>query len=163
VREYAAATGLHDDEVRRRFAAEVGHITPKVGADAAIFDADDRILLVLRTDDHRWGLVAGWVEPGEAPAETVVREAGEEVGLDVRVDALVDVVVRRADAGHGPHTVLSVLYLCSVVGGALRLQEHEVLEARHWPVDEVPTWHRNHEELARRALRAHRERRRTDG
>jgi ADP-ribose pyrophosphatase YjhB (NUDIX family) len=152
--EYSTITGLADDEIRARFARELGSITPKVGADLAIFDDDDRILLVLRTDDQRWGLVAGWVEPGEPPSRTVVREAKEEVGLDVRVDALADVVWRPPSAAAGPHSTVSVVYLGTVVGGEITAQPHEVIEARYWNIDEVPAWHLNHEQLARAALAA---------
>jgi ADP-ribose pyrophosphatase YjhB (NUDIX family) len=151
---YEEATGLDADDVRARFARETGTITPKVGADAAIFDEAGRLLLVLRTDDERWGLVAGWVEPGEHPAATAVREAAEEVGLEVVVDRLAGVHHRPASAGYGPHAAVSVVYLCRVVDGELTPQPHEVLEARYWHVDEVPVWHLNHEELARLALAA---------
>ncbi len=44
--------------------------TAKVGADGAVFDDDDRVLLVRRADDDRWGLVAGWVDPNESPEQT---------------------------------------------------------------------------------------------
>jgi hypothetical protein len=42
---YEQTLDLPAEEVKRRFAAEVGYITPKVGADAAIFDDEGRILL----------------------------------------------------------------------------------------------------------------------
>src|SRR5919108_5010859 len=59
---YGQALDLPPVEVRRRLSAELGYITPKVGADAALFDDEGRILLVLRADDERWCLPCGWVE-----------------------------------------------------------------------------------------------------
>ncbi len=115
--EYEERLGVAEDELRERFAAEVGTITPKVGADAAVIDEDDRILLVRRTDDRRWGLIAGWVEPNEHPAATVVREAAEEVGLDIEVIRLAGIGHRPAGAEAGPHSTVSVVYLCRVAGG----------------------------------------------
>ena len=56
-------------------------MTAKVGVDAAVFDEHDRILLVRRADDDKWGLIAGWVDGHEAPEETILREIAEEVGL----------------------------------------------------------------------------------
>ena len=49
-RYYGQALDLPPSEVRRRFVAELGYITPKVGAEAAVFDHEGRILLVRRSD-----------------------------------------------------------------------------------------------------------------
>ena len=57
VSEYAGETvDLPPEEVRERFAQEVGHVTTKVGAEAAVFDDDDRVLLLQRADDGTWGV-----------------------------------------------------------------------------------------------------------
>ena len=135
-REYTSRTPLGSDAVRERFASEVGYITAKVGADAAVFDEHDRVLVVLRTDDGKWGLVAGWVDPNESPADTVVRELLEEAGVEARVDALVGVFYREAHAGEHPHGTVSVVYLCSITGGRLRPQLHEVREVAFRDIDD---------------------------
>jgi ADP-ribose pyrophosphatase YjhB (NUDIX family) len=155
--EYAARTGLDEAAVRARFARDVGYVTAKVGADAAVFDEHDRILLVRRVDDGRWGLIAGWVDTTEGPEQTVVRELAEEVGLTARVDRLVGVFARPPGTHDNPHTVVSVVYLCDVIGGTLRAQPHEVEEIAWRHVDDVEpdTWHHHHETLARAALEAH--------
>jgi len=148
---YGEALSLPPEEVRARLARDLGYVTSKVGADGAIFDADDRLLLVQRADDHRWGLVSGWVDVGEDPAVTVVREIGEEIGLTATVDALVDVFGRQASAEHGPHGAVAVVYLCSVEPGEVMLS-HEVLDAAYRDIDAVDRWHKNHEDYARAAL-----------
>jgi 8-oxo-dGTP pyrophosphatase MutT (NUDIX family) len=158
-REYAPVLQLPEGDVLERFRAETGYCTAKVGADGAVFDDDERVLLVRRTDDGTWGLIAGWVEPGEAPHETVVREFAEETGYDVVVDALVGVFARPASAAFGPHGVVSVVHLCSIVGGEPRRLEHEVLEVAWRAIDDVDAWHKNHRDLARAALASWRARR----
>jgi ADP-ribose pyrophosphatase YjhB (NUDIX family) len=155
VEGYAAALALPPEDVRARLARDLGYVTSKVGADAAIFDGEDRLLLVQRADDKCWGLVSGWVDVGEDPAVTVVREIGEEIGLVGTVDALVGVYGRQASADHGPHGAVAVVYLCSVAPGDVTLS-HEVLDARYRSVDEVERWHKNHEHYAREALAYHR-------
>ncbi|MEL7208182.1 MAG: NUDIX hydrolase N-terminal domain-containing protein [Actinomycetota bacterium] len=145
-------TGVPEGELRERFAREVGCITPKVGADGVVFDDDDRVLLERRTDDGRWGLISGWVEPDEHPAETVVREAEEELGLSLVVDRLAAVRARPATADNGPHSLVAVIFLCSIVGEAEIVPNHEVLEARWWAVDDVTEWHMSHEHYTRAAL-----------
>jgi ADP-ribose pyrophosphatase YjhB (NUDIX family) len=156
-REYAERTGLDEAEVRARFARDVGYVTAKVGADAALFDEHDRILLVRRADDDRWGLIAGWVDANESPEETVVREIAEEVGLVARVDRLVGVFARPPGVDSNPHSTVSVVYLCDATGGELRAQPHEVREIAWRNVDDVEPdrWHHHHETLARAALEAH--------
>ena len=156
-RGYAAGAALEPGAVRDRFAAEVGYVTAKVGADAAVFDDEDRILLVRRADDGKWGLIAGWVDPNESPAQTVVRELAEEVGLQAQVDRLAGVFFREARAGEHPHGTVSVVYLCSITGGTPTPQLHEVSEIAWRAIDDVPAgeWHHHHESLARAALDAH--------
>jgi ADP-ribose pyrophosphatase YjhB (NUDIX family) len=156
VRGYADRSALDEGTVRARFDAEIGLQTARVGADAAVFDHHDRLLLVRRADDGKWGLVAGWVEPNEAPEHTVVRELAEEVGVQARVERLVAVVTRPAHPEEHPHGTVSILYLCSITGGTLRAQAHEVLEIAWRDIDEVPAgeWHHHHEALARAAREA---------
>jgi ADP-ribose pyrophosphatase YjhB (NUDIX family) len=157
LREYETRTPLDHAAIRDRFAAEIGYVTAKVGADAAVFDERDRILLVRRADDDKWGLVAGWVDPNESPEQTVVRELAEEAGLQCTVDALVGVFFREARAGEHPHGTVSVVYLCTVTGGRPTPQLHEVTEIAWRAIDDIGTdeWHHHHELLARAALDAH--------
>jgi ADP-ribose pyrophosphatase YjhB (NUDIX family) len=154
--EYAERSALDAPAVRARFDAEIGYQTARVGADAAVFDDDDRLLLVRRVDDGKWGLIAGWVEPNESPAQTVVRELSEEAGVRGRVDQLVGVFSRQACAGQHPHGTVSIVYLCSIVGGQLQPQLHEVHEVAWRLIDDVDAddWHVNHATLARASLEA---------
>jgi 8-oxo-dGTP pyrophosphatase MutT (NUDIX family) len=140
--------------VRERLAAELGHVTPKVGAEGAIINGDGRILLTRRADDGKWGLPCGWVEPDESPYQAVIREVREETGLSVRPTSLVDAIHTPAGVS-GAHAVVSILYLCEVIGGEAVPSPEEVLELRYWGAAEVPSWHGHHKELARVALAAH--------
>ena len=147
---YGQALDLPPEEVRGRLSAELGYITPKVGASAAIFNEDGHILVVQRADNGRWGLPGGWMDANETTAETAIREAREETGLEVRVVQLVNVFTRLPDAHAGPHTTVAIIYLCEVTGGALRVS-HESLEARYYHINEVPVWHGAHYAYAQAA------------
>lgn len=147
---YGQALDLPPEEARQRLSAELGYITPKVGAHGAIFDEDGKILLVRRADNGRWCLPCGWVDPNEAPAGAAVREVKEETGLDVRVLQLVNAFARPSGAGFGPHSTVAIGYLCEVTGGELRIS-HESLEARYWRIDEVSLWHEMHRIYAQSA------------
>src|SRR5262249_34269064 len=135
--EYSARSSLDPSEIRARFDAEVGYRTAKVGADGAIFDDDDRLLLVRRVDDGKWGLVAGFVEPAESPEQSIVREMAEEIGVHGRVDRLVGVYFRPAESGVQPHGIVSVVYLCSIIGGTIRPEPHEIHEVAYREIDDL--------------------------
>lgn len=157
---YGDAFDLPSAEVRERLAGDLGSITPKVGAEAAVFDEEGRILLQKRADDATWCLPCGWVAVGEAPAETAVRETREETGLAVRVLELVDVSDLPPGPVGGPHGQVAVSYLCERTGGELELS-HEGLDLGYWVVEEVPAWHKVHERFARAARERWRERQAT--
>jgi ADP-ribose pyrophosphatase YjhB (NUDIX family) len=148
---YGELLDAPEGEIRARLLRETGYITPKVGADAAIFNPQGEILLMERSDGSGWCLPCGWVEPNEKPVETAVREAREETGLEVEVKRLVGVFTRMPGDKNGPHTMIAVVHLCEVVGGELTLS-HEGLSLRYWPIDEVQDWHATHEKYARAAF-----------
>ena len=90
-----------------------------VGAGVLIADGD-RILLVQRRDEPQqgqWQLPAGFVEYGERPEETAVRESLEEVGLRVKVSGLVGAYFVADD----PRTAgILLVYRAAVTGGDLQ-------------------------------------------
>jgi len=146
-RYYSEALDLPPAEVRQRLSSELGYATPKVGADAAIFNEAGEILLLLRVDDHGWCLPCGWVEPYESPAEAAVREVREETGLAVQPIQLVNVFYRSAGSYKGIHALIAVVYVCEVIDGTLTVS-HEHLDACYWPIEAVTEWHANHLEYA---------------
>ncbi len=111
------------------------------GAGAIIFDDNGRVLLGLRGDDHLWGFPAGQMELGETPAGTVVREAYEEVGLHIRPTQLSSVLT-----GDALHTypdgnqvqVAGARFLAEVVGGELKPDGYETLDAQWFETNDLP-------------------------
>ena len=144
---YAQLASLPVEEIGARFAQELGYITPKIGADAAIFNQHGEILLMDRADGSGWCLPCGWVEPNEKPSQTAIRETREETGLEVEVAGLVGVFTRLPSAANGPHTMIAVVHLCRVVGGELSLS-HEGTELAYRSIEEVQNWHATHRQYA---------------
>jgi ADP-ribose pyrophosphatase YjhB (NUDIX family) len=116
----AARTAAPPERIEALFAAETGYATPKIDVRAAVFDADDRILMVREVADAgRWTLPGGFADVNMTVAESVVKEVREESGFEVEARK-VAAVWDRTRQGH-PATVFScakVFYLCDVVGGA---------------------------------------------
>lgn len=147
---YGHALNLPPAEVRDRFAEELGHVTPKLGGDAAVFDDEGRLLVQRRADDGTWGLPGGFVNPNESPRETAVRETREETGLVVEPEELIGVYSRKPGE-YGPHSLVIHLYRCTRIDGEIETSpETEAVEYR--PVDEVDDWHRNHGNVAQEAV-----------
>ncbi len=71
-----------------------------VGCSAAVFDESrQRLLLIRRTDNGRWAVPGGYMEPGENFTEACAREVYEETGLHVTV-------VRLISVNTNPHAIL---------------------------------------------------------
>lgn len=139
------------DDIREKLAGELGPVTPKVGATAAVVDGD-RVLTMQRPNGE-WCLPGGNAEPGESPEDTVVRETREETGLDVEPVELVDAYELPPGTEYDLHGAVTLVYLCERVGG--ELDSSREARAVEWQfVDDVTGWFFDHEQFARDALAA---------
>jgi ADP-ribose pyrophosphatase YjhB (NUDIX family) len=143
---YGESLDVPPEDVRDRLADELGQVTPKVGADAAIFDEDGRVLLMKRPENGTWCLPGGAANVAETPEEAAVREAHEETGLRVEPEAFVGAYHSPPTPLHPFYTVLHT-YVCTVTGGSLQLS-HEGEALEYWPLEDVPDWFDGHEEMA---------------
>lgn len=150
---YAALAQLPPEVVLSRFQAELGHITPKVGVNAAVFNPQGQLLLVQRQDDHCWGLPAGWCDVNESPEQALTREIHEELGLDVEVGSLLKAFTRLPGDFGSPHTSYHLLYLCQLRSSEQVpvYQPEEVLRAGWFDPEAELNWHRDHQQFARYA------------
>jgi 8-oxo-dGTP pyrophosphatase MutT (NUDIX family) len=112
------------------------------GVAAIIRNGAGEVLLHTRSDDGRWSLPAGAIEPGESPAAAIVREVAEETGLRVRPERILGVfggsdfrhVYPNGDAVE--YTV--IVFDCRVSGGSLDAVDGEALEFRWFPPAGIP-------------------------
>ena len=115
-----------------------------VGVTAYVEDDEGRVLLGRRADTGRWALVCGINEPGEEPAETVIREVSEETGVDVVPEALVSVSAQRHETvyANGDRTqYLDLTFLCRLAKGGCsepRVADDESLEVGWFPPSALP-------------------------
>jgi ADP-ribose pyrophosphatase YjhB (NUDIX family) len=122
------------------------------GVTAIILNEQGEVLLQKRSDNHMWGMPGGAIDPGEDPADAVVREVREETGLEVVPERVIGVYGGKEAVVAYPNgdqvAVISILFLCRVVGGTLQLDDDETLELRYFPTDQLPS-----EMLSRHATR----------
>jgi 8-oxo-dGTP pyrophosphatase MutT (NUDIX family) len=116
-----------------------GHIV--LGCSAVIFDQSRaKILLTRRTDNGRWCLPGGRMDPGESATETCIREALEETGLQVKVKRLIgvysspDYLLEYAD-GEKCH-VVALNFEVEVIGGTLGIS-NETTEYGYFSQNEI--------------------------
>lgn len=100
-------------------------------------DAAGRLLLVKRSVEPKrglWCLPGGYMELGETPQETALRELREETGLSGRIDRILD-----ADSNPSRiyHTVALVCYLVTAFHGDLAPGD-DADDARFFPPDALP-------------------------
>ena len=130
-----------EDRLLELFDAEHGYATPKVDVRGAVFDAEDRLLMVRETaDDGRWTLPGGWADVNQTASESVLREIREESGYRARVIKLA-LLHDRARQGHrppGPFSIFKLFFLCDVVGGTAQ-GSLETSEVRFFAEQEIPT------------------------
>ncbi len=111
------------------------------GVAAIVRDTQGDILLERRSDNGAWGLPAGAIDPGETPAEAVVREVREETGLLVEPERLLGVFGGRRMRSRYPngdeveYTV--AVFACRAVGGSLAPVDGEASELVYMPPEQV--------------------------
>lgn len=108
-----------------------------VPAVAVILQRQSQVLLVKRKFAPRageWSLPAGFIEWGEGPEQTAMRELQEETGLDIAVRNIYGVYrgQERPD-----HEILLVVYRGEILGGNLQPGD-DALEARWFDLAQLP-------------------------
>ncbi|KUL44753.1 NUDIX hydrolase [Streptomyces sp. NRRL F-4489] len=104
----------------------LAHAKYMVGVTGVVRDHEGRVLLLrhrMWPQDRPWGLPTGYATRGEDFADTVVREVHEETGLDVKTGRLIHLK-------SGYKLRVEVAYEATLVGGTLKIDSSEILEAQ---------------------------------
>lgn len=124
-----------------RLRASVGHDLLWLPAvSAVVLDDDGRVLLGQRSDNGRWAVVSGILEPGEEPAHAAVREVEEETGVTAEVVALTAVTPSEVVTyGNGDRAqYLDVCFWCRATGGTARVGDDESTDVGWFSPDALP-------------------------
>lgn len=111
------------------------------GALAFIYDNEGRLLLQKRGDGDLWGIPGGEIDPGESPADAVVREVWEEMGVLVEPEQLA-AVFGGPDWTHSypngdRESAIDIVFACRITSGEPQPDGVEVLAVRYFTAEEV--------------------------
>jgi 8-oxo-dGTP pyrophosphatase MutT (NUDIX family) len=112
-----------------------------VGAAILVVDAQNRLLLMKRSDSGRWGPPGGATEPGEYVEQAAKRETAEETGLEVGEMLLFGVfsgpeLYYKYPNGDEVYNV-TIVYLSRDFSGEVVIND-EHTEFRWFARDEIP-------------------------
>ena len=121
---------------------KVGHdLMVLPSAAVAVHDDQMRLLLCLHRDKNIWVTPGGIIEPGEQPADAAVRETWEETGLLAEITGILgvyggsDLIINYANGDRAAY--IGTIFRGRVVGGSLRPDGDETLDARYFTRDEL--------------------------
>jgi 8-oxo-dGTP pyrophosphatase MutT (NUDIX family) len=111
-----------------------------VASRGVIIDDQNRLLLIQRSDNHRWAIPAGAMELGESMEECAIREVWEETGL--RATSLTPFAFYSAytytnDYGHTYQQILMSFRIHTWEGELLKETEESV-DAGFFALDALP-------------------------
>jgi 8-oxo-dGTP pyrophosphatase MutT (NUDIX family) len=116
----------------------------EVSAGGVVYRLDDgggfEVALIL-THERRWQLPKGWIDDGESPEQTAVREVREEAGLDAEVVGPLDVIayqyVSTYEAEPARVHKRVHMFMLRHLGGSTDHHDDEVIEARWVEISEA--------------------------
>jgi 8-oxo-dGTP diphosphatase len=123
-----------------RMRATVGHdLLLLPGVSAVVTDDEGRVLLARRSDNGRWSVPAGMIDPGEQPADTALREVLEETGVHAEIVRLAGAATHPVVYPNGDTCeFLNVWFRCRAVGGEAGVTDDESLEVGWFAPDDLP-------------------------
>lgn len=113
-----------------------------VAAGAIILDDRRRVLLQLRSDDGKWGIPGGAMEPGETVEQCAMREVLEETGLildEFRLFGIYSGEQQHHTYPNGDEVYcVNVVFLSTAFHGTLKSDANETVRLEFHDMDRLP-------------------------
>jgi 8-oxo-dGTP pyrophosphatase MutT (NUDIX family) len=110
------------------------------GICALVFNPRGEILLQKRSDTGRWAVIGGMLDPGEEPADAVIREVREETALEVIPQRITGVyttpVITYANGDRAQFIITA--FLCKAGDAEPRVNDDESLDVCYFPLGDLP-------------------------
>ena len=141
----AAVDGRPPEAVAAQFHDNLLHISPSLGADAAVFRAG-KLLLIQRTDNRRWAMPGGFIEVGETAVDAVQRELWEEARVHGKAVRLLGLFDSRLWKSLTKAQLYHIIFQVEVDGGE-PAPGSEALAAGFFAEDSLPPLSPGHERI----------------
>jgi ADP-ribose pyrophosphatase YjhB (NUDIX family) len=137
---FSVLSGQPAAELAIELGRDSGYATPKIEVRGAIFDDDERVLLMREKIDGRWSLPGGWADPGDAPSAAVTREILEETGYHSSAVKLIACWDREVQGNPPPLPVhvYKLFFLCRRDGAVQPPAALETLEVGWFGLGALP-------------------------
>ncbi len=125
-------------------------IRSKVGTDlllmpsvtAIAWNASGHLLLIRQHENGPWTLPGGIIDPGESPAQALVREVWEETGVRIRPVRILGVFggpegFRRTYLNRDQVEFVDIVFECQGLEDTLECRDGEAVESRYFGIDEL--------------------------
>ena len=112
--------------------------TPNVSVRVIVFNDQGELLMVKEKDFMTWSVPGGWCDVFESSSESGRKEVLQETGYEVKIDRLLAVLQREKYKEY--RTLISEYvhyYSATIVGGEAK-PNHETVEVKFFPVDQLP-------------------------
>jgi len=113
----------------------VHFVETKVGVGAVVIEAGKLLLVKRKLNPERgkWCVPAGYLDAGERPLDTAIREVLEETGLTVSIAGTPEIFDNPVGAGAN----LFIMYRAERVSGELQAGD-DAVDARFFGLNEIP-------------------------
>jgi len=121
---------------------KIGNNLLLIPAVAAVIHNTDKEILLQEKENEDWSLPAGMIEPGETPAEAIVREVQEETGLVVNPGKVLGLFGGERfryvyPNGHKVEYTV-ILFKCEVKTDLTRISDSETKSLQYFEKSKMP-------------------------
>lgn len=109
-------TAIDNTKLINLFANESGYQTPKLDVRAAIFNEDNKILMIREKVDNKWALPGGWADIELSIRENIVKESFEEAGAEINPKRIIAIFDRNRHVNDDfPYSAYKIFVECDLI------------------------------------------------